>query len=586
MTRRRLLQVGGATVAAGATGVTLAGGGGLVAGAFGVAAAEGDGSGDGSLLRLQQIQGNVLAGFNKDHQRFVFFRLGEADAARAWVRALSDEVASTQEVAAFNELFRTASARAQGEGGAPRASWTNVALTADGLAALGVPDGELTSFPEAFRQGMAARAGLLGDVHESAPAAWVGPPADEVVHGLLVLAADTASDLDGLAAHHASAMAVHGVATVFEQAGRTRADEPGHEHFGFRDGISQPGVRGFTVVEDPEEPDQGVKGQDLVWPGEFVVGYPTQVGEPSADAPDELNTAAGPVVVDGPEWTADGSYVVYRRLRQDVAGFRAFVREAAEQHGLDADVMGAKLVGRYRSGAPLEPVEGLDPSIDTTAGDPSEQDSTILDRDRINDFEFAEHDADGAVVPRGAHVRKVYPRDTQTPTGGEADTQTHRMIRRGIPFGESFDADASAGSPAAGDVAFPDDRGLVFLCYQASIEDQFEFVQTQWVNDEDAPNAGGGRDPIISQDVASRSFALPGGRPDHVALMQRFVTTTGGAYLFQPSIRALRQLGGEPRQDGNGNGGGTNRRPVGTGQGGGGQPRPAPRPSEDRGPMR
>jgi Dyp-type peroxidase family len=401
----------------------------------------------------------------------------------------------------------------------------------------------------------------------------VGPPADERVDGLLVLAADSAADLDRLAEHRLSAMEAHGVAVVFDQRGRSREDQPGHEHFGFRDGISQPGVRGFTEQENPEDADQGIPGQDLVWPGEFVLGYPTQVGEPSADDPGELNTEPGPVEVTGPAWAVDGSYVVYRRLRQDVAGFRSFVAAAAEEQGIGTDVMGAKLVGRYESGAPLAPVEGLDPSIDTTAGDPSEVDPTVLDRDRINDFEFAEDDDDGFVVPRGAHVRKVYPRDTETPTGGEADTQTHRILRRGIPFGQSDDAGAAAGTPSAGDAEFPDDRGLVFLCYQASIEDQFEFVQTQWVNDEDAPNAGGGRDPIISQDQATRSFALPGGRTDHVAMMERFVITTGGAYLFQPSVSALRRLGG-----GASTGPADDRRPrpprrgaAGDGNGGGGR---------------
>jgi Dyp-type peroxidase family len=494
-------------------------------------------------------------------------------------------------VASFNDAFRAALERGQGEDDAPTASWTNVALTHDGLAALGVAEDELAAFPEAFREGMAARADHLGDVDESAPDRWVGPPADERIDGLLVLAADSAADLDRLAERRLSAMGDHGVTVVFDQRGRSREDQPGHEHFGFRDGISQPGVRGFTEPENPDDPDQGIPGQDLVWPGEFVLGYPTQVAEPSAEDPGELNTEPGPVEVEGPAWATDGSYVVYRRLRQDVAGFRSFVAAAAEEQGIGADVMGAKLVGRYESGAPLEPVEGLDPAIDTTAGDPSEVDPTVLDRDRINDFEFAEHDDDGLVVPRGAHVRKVYPRDTDTPTGGEADTQTHRILRRGIPFGRSFDADAAPGSPAAGDAEFPEDRGLVFLCYQASIEDQFEFVQTQWVNDEDAPNEGGGRDPIISQDRASRSFALPGGRTDHVAMMERFVITTGGAYLFQPSVSALRRLGREggdgggdgnaspdrprpPRRDGAGNGG-NGEGGGGNGNGGGAQRPPA-----------
>jgi Dyp-type peroxidase family len=493
-------------------------------------------------VRLAEIQGNILAGFNKDHQRLLFFRLGDTEQARAWLATIVDETATTEEVLAFNDLFRRARARRHGaEVTTPQASWLNVAFTHPGLAALGVPATELSMFPEAFRQGMAARAQLLGDVDESAPANWVGPFASADVHGLLLLAADAPTALEQLAGEHTRRMAAHGVRVVFDDTGRVRADQPGHEHFGFKDGVSQPGIRGVTRRQNPDDDEQGLPGQDLLWPGEFVLDYPTQIATPDPKSDEGASGDPGPISRSGPAWTADGSYLAFRRLRQDVEGFRRFVAGAAADQGVSAERLGAKLVGRYPSGAPLERTEGAPDDVDPSRADPSRKDPTILDPRRINNFEFARDDADGKLVPRAAHIRKAYPRDEKTPTGGEADTQTHRILRRGIPYGESFRPGAPAGSAAGPDA----DRGLLFLAYQASLERQFEFVVSQWFNEPDHPEPGDGHDPILSQSTRTKHFTLPGGSPVHLT-MQRFVFTTGGAYLFQPSITALRRLSRSP----------------------------------------
>jgi Dyp-type peroxidase family len=526
MSRRSLLKVGGAGMALGALGP--------IATTRMAGAAQVDQPGEeGPSIDLAEVQGNVLGGFNKDHQRLLFFRVGDRARARAWLAGLVDDVATARETVAFNDLFRAARARRGSEAGAPTTGWVNVALTHAGIAALGVPRRDLDAFPDAFRQGMAARARLLGDVDQSAPSRWLGPFGREGVHGVLLLAADDARTLRRLTASHREAMADAGVRVTFDQVGRTRVDQPGHEHFGFKDGISQPGIVGLTERQNPADDDQGLPGQDLVWPGEFVLGYPGEAGGPGGDE----DRVEGPVALSGPAWTVNGSYLVFRRLRQDVPGFKDFVRRAAAQHGLSDDQLGAKIVGRYPSGAPLERTEDQPADLDTTAGDPSVADPSLLDPMRINDFEFGD-DPDGLVVPLGAHIRKTYPRDQPTPTGAEADTQTHRLLRRGIPYGQSFRPGAARSSPQ-GPTA---DRGLLFLCYQSDIERQFEFVQSQWVNDPDAPQPGSGHDLVISQSPAQRTLALPGGRPDHVTLMRRFVTTTAGAYFFQPSITALRHL--------------------------------------------
>jgi Dyp-type peroxidase family len=489
-------------------------------------------------LNLENIQGNVLAGFNKDHQRMVFFRVGDRDRARRWLGTILDEIASSEEVLAFNDLFSRARARRGSEGATPQATWVNIAFTHPGLGALGVAPAELAKFPDAFRQGMPARARLLGDVDASAPANWVRPfAAPDGIHGLLILAADGPSALERLARNHTRRMGAHGVNVAFDEVGRVREDQPGHEHFGFKDTVSQPGIRGVTRRQNPRNDEQGLPGQELLWPGEFVLGYPTQIPKADPEAEEEgENQNPGPRSRSGPSWTADGSYLVFRRLRQDVPGFHRFLAEVASEQGVSVEQFGAKLVGRYPSGAPLERTDDQPARFDPSEADPSRADPSMLDATRVNNFEFGE-DEDGRLVPRAAHIRKAYPRDARTPTGAEADTQTHRIIRRGIPYGASFRPGAPDGSPEGADA----DRGLLFLGYQSSLERQFEFVTSQWFNKTDHPQRGDGHDPIISQASETKRFRLPGGRPAHLT-MQPFVFTTGGAYLFQPSISALRRL--------------------------------------------
>ncbi|WP_460807547.1 Dyp-type peroxidase [Nocardioides salsibiostraticola] len=499
------------------------------------------GQSEGSALALDNIQGNILGGFNKDHQRLLFFRLGAGAPACQWLADLVDEVATSEEVMSFNRLFKRARARRGGEDDTPTSRWLNVAFTYEGFAALNVKERDLARFPSDFRQGMAARAAHIGDVDQNAPDSWVGPFASRRLHGVLLLAADNPAELEDLTTRQRRRMTAAGIEVLFNQNGLVRQDLRGHEHFGFRDGISQPGIRGFTQPQNPDNPDQGMPGQDLLWPGEFVLGHPTQIATEHPDHPGGVNPDPGPDAHNGPMWTADGSYLVFRRLHQDVEGFRSFISETARTQGLSDEQLGAKIVGRYPSGAPLEHTEDQPARLDTTAGDPSVDDPSLLDDDRINDFEFGE-DIDGGVVPLAAHIRKTYPRDDATPTGGESDTQTRRLLRRGIPFGLSYDESAPSTSPSGATPAFPHDRGLLFLAYQTSIERQFEFVQRDWVNNPDAPGTDAGHDLVIGQADSTRTMSLPGGKPDHITMLERYVTTTGGAYLFQPSISALRQL--------------------------------------------
>jgi len=343
-------------------------------------------------------------------------------------------------------------------------------------------------------------------------------------------------------------------------------DQVGHEHFGFKDGVSQPGIRGVDSPDDPlHNPDQGNPGQDLLHPGEFVLGYPTQIphaakktnedGTVSEEVIDGPNPCQGPTSGQGmPDWVKNGSFLVFRRLAQDVKGFRDAVVQNARTLGITPDLLGAKLVGRYRSGAPLEALkfqagigEYQPPLIDPGIANPVLANGNAVN----NDFEYGE-DQGGAIVPLAAHIRKAYPRD-QVPfkegtppskeeaANAESFTQTHRLLRRGIPFG------ASLGAPESGGADNP--RGLLFLAYQSDIERQFEFVQNNWIDNPDFPEKNAGQDPIITNKSPDGAIS---GCPFHKLAnasmcpitFKHFVKTRGGGYFFSPSISALEgQLG-------------------------------------------
>ena len=487
-------------------------------------------------LDLEDIQGNILAGFNKDYATFLLFALPDDRAqVREWLRGSVDQVATAEEVKQFNDLFR-AIPRRSGHEGIVEATWMNLAFTHDGLEKLGLPRHELDRFPEEFRQGMRGRAELIGDVDDNDPTQWPDGLGTATIHALMIVAADSDEDRTREVQRLLADAQGHGLMLVFRQDGMTQREAPDREHFGFRDGISQPGIHGLTVPSDPHTPDEGEPGQHLIAPGEFVVGYPLQ-GPLAASSPTPYPAAPA---VDPPnpwrEWTRNGSYLVFRRLRQDVKGFLDFVTTQAPKQRQSVDLFAAKLVGRYWSGAPLE-------GADDATEDPGRTDPEVaLDRTRINAFAYST-DPHGTQVPRAAHIRKTHPRAQEPP--GEEEGRRRRILRRGIPFGDSFDPGSEPDSPSGADPQFPNDRGLCFVCYQRSIRDQFEFIQRDRANQDSVPEPGDGVDPVASQASQSspgRLFRLPGGAIDPVRLPQQWVTTTGGEYFFSPSVSALKQL--------------------------------------------
>lgn len=480
------------------------------------------------------LQGNVV-GFNKDHQRFVFLQFPDTANGRAFLADIEHDLASVAEVLAFNRLHKEIHERRGGATQIVESTWTNLALSFAGLQTITATGVE--AFPEEFKQGMAARAQQLGDVDDSAPSQWVSP-FGQSIHAMAIIAADTAEDLGSGYQRLTQKLQTHSVTELGHQDGSSRPDpNRGHEHFGFKDGISQPGIAGLT------RPSKS--GQDIIAAGEFLIGYPDQDGNitgdplpvPQPGQPGYSPIAPPPPDQPPPDWAKNGSFVVFRRLRQNVQAFNDFIAQQADQLGLDRDLFAAKLVGRWKSGAPLERTQGQSEGLDPTTADPSIADPSILSDGKINNFDFDPDDADGHLMPRAAHIRKMNPRNEQPP--GKAESDRHRILRRGIPYGPEF-IQGEPAYPGAGSVPDSQDRGLLFACYQGSLSRGFEFVQSQWANKPEFPQTGDGRDPIISQDTSAPEFNLPPQNP-HV-IMQRWVQTTGGEYFFAPAISAIRQL--------------------------------------------
>jgi Dyp-type peroxidase family len=439
-------------------------------------------------LDLAGIQGFVVRGYRLPFAGYLLGHVQDAGRARRWLADTLDDVL-------------TATPWSQ----KPQ-SGINLAFSYAGLRALGVPDASLGGFPEDFREGMAARAGLLGDAGESAPERWEAAFLDPGVHVLVMISADSQEALDAHDARLRAAMAGGGVAIVADQAGA--ALPGGSEHFGFADGFAQPSIEGAGV---PPSPGQGAPGKDGAWrpvrAGEFILGYPDEQGVlPDAPAPDQLS--------------ANGSYLVYRKLHQDVAGFRRELAAAAAHYPGGEEQLAAKIVGRWRDGTPVDlSPERPDPAV---AADP----------ERNNAFSYA-GDAGGRRCPVGSHVRRANPRESLPFEG--ALVNRHRMIRRGIPYGPPLP------EGAADDGA---ERGVVFMCLQASIARQFEFVQAQWLGGGNAFGLGDDQDVIAGpQDLqGTRKMTIPGSPPHFAGPLERVVTVRGGEYFFCPGVNGLRYL--------------------------------------------
>jgi Dyp-type peroxidase family len=435
----------------------------------------------GCELELDDIQAGVLRPRPTPYAAtYVIFRIDERDAGRELICRLSAVVASAADPVS-----------------PARDTWVSVALSFQGLKALGVPQQSLDSFSPEFQQGMAARAKALGDIGQSSPEHWEKPLGSPDVHVVMVAVAPTKEHLErSLLRARKIYEGMHGITAIWRQDCHALPGD--REAFGFRDGISHPAIEGSGIA--------GTNPDELpLKAGEFVLGYPDEIGEtPSLPQPDALGR--------------NGSYVAFRKLHQRVSAFRRYLK-ANSANAEQEEWTAAKMMGRWRSGAPLSLCPFHD---DAELG---------ADPRRNNGFLFKQDDPIGYKTPCGSHIRRMNPRDSDV----AGVVRIHRMIRRGASYG-----------PLLADGVLEDDgvdRGLMFAFVGAHLGRQFEFVQSEWMNDGSFIGAVG-PDAVARSSEGVSTFDIPK-RPLRVRLqgLPNFVVNRGGEYCFLPGLRALRWLG-------------------------------------------
>jgi deferrochelatase/peroxidase EfeB len=381
-------------------------------------------------------------------------------------------------------------------------AWIAVAITYPGLVALGVPEHSLRSFPEAFRVGMAARAEKLRDYGDNDPKNWDWPFGSGQIHiQVSVISPTEAKWRRTMETARQQYQGFSGVDVLLIQ---DFGAQPGSlNSLGYKDGIGQPAIEGSGVEPLPGQ-GQPIKA------GEFILGYPGEAGVPLAmPQPDVLGR--------------NGTYVGLRKYQSRVGAFNRFLRENS-QTDEERELLAAKLVGRWRSGAPLT----LAPTKDDAAlGE---------DPQRNNDFTYAS-DPRGRQVPLGCHMRRMNPRDTKMPV--LTDVNIHRIIRRSTTYGAPYDPNA---------ISKQDDesvRGIYFLFISAKAMNTLEFLQQEWINDGTFMNLGDERDPLIGLQEERNTFSIPT-EPVRRRIhdLETFNVLRGGEYLFMPSLSALTWLAG------------------------------------------
>ncbi|GAC1622590.1 MAG: peroxidase [Vulcanimicrobiaceae bacterium] len=451
------------------------------------------------VLERSDVQGLVASGYvHLACSAYVLLRFeGDGAGRGAWLETLARDVTSADKKGADGSL--------------------NIAFTHAGLTKLGLDPTSL-GFPLAFCDGMssARRAKILSDDHErwtwgasarTGAAAAAGKNERGVDVLVLVYAPTEAALNDRLASLLSGAAACGAIPVVEPLCARLHADR--NEHFGFSDGIAQPVLASLADAADR------ARAGNVVADGEFVLGYRNEYGY----------VAETPRLGDAGELGKNGSYLVFRQIRQDVAKFWTWIDDAAGGDCVRREWLAAKMVGRWKSGAPLAtfPDGDPDPTQERTPGD---------------DFGYRD-DSLGLGCPIGAHVRRTNPRDGLT-TSADGDesyrrTKRHRILRRGRSYGERL-ADPRSDDGTS--------RGLHFICLCADLERQFEFVQQTWVNNPLFGNLVGEVDPLVGDQAGGDAVLTIPREPARLRLVElpSFVDVVGGGYFFLPSLRALRWI--------------------------------------------
>jgi deferrochelatase/peroxidase EfeB len=483
------------------------------------------------------IQALVRAGYaDLTEAVFLLARVKDPAAAKAWIGAAPVVSAADLKKGRLNEALQ-------------------IALTAPGLRALGLSEAVMAGFSPEFLSGMAgleARSRRLGDIGDSAPARWDwGYEAREPHVAVLLYAAP--GRLAGWRSTVTTA-AFQGGFEVLAELGDS--DMQGHEPFGFLDGVSQPEIdwEGRRRPNTAADLEYGA----LIAAGEVLLGHANEYGlytdRPVIDPLEDPQGLLAPAEDDPArrDFGRNGTYLVFRQLDQDVRGFWRFL--ASQQDAAGALTLAEKLVGRRMDGGSLLPIQ--DEPMRGVGKSPEDI--------RRNRFTF-DDDPDGRICPVGAHIRRANPRTADMPGGPQgpltqivrmlglvndppaadviASTRFHRILRRGREFGRVLSPD-DAMKPDAPDP----ESGLHFICLNANIARQFEFLQSSWIISTKFGGLDDEQDPLLGsragvpEGATADEFSLPQavGAGRRLTGLPRFVTVRGGAYFFLPSLRALR----------------------------------------------
>jgi Dyp-type peroxidase family len=435
---------------------------------------------------LDDIQATVLRYRPEPYYgTHAMFGVEDAQAGREFVRRLTPYVDSAAEWWQAGE------------------AWTSIAISYTGLVALGVPQDSLQSFPEAFRVGMAARADKLLDDGPNDPKNWEKPFGTGEIH--IAVSIFSESEEKWRRAMETARQQYQGFSGVNLLLMQDFGAQPGDLNpLGYRDSIGQPPIEGSGVEPLPGQ-GRPIKA------GEFILGYPGEAGVPlPMPRPDMLGR--------------NGTFVGLRKYQSRVGAFNRFLHEHARTDQ-ERELLAAKLIGRWRSGAPL-----------TLA--PTQDDSALgADLRRNNDFTYAA-DPHGRQVPLGSHMRRMNPRDTEMAI--LTDVNIHRIIRRSTTFGAAYDLNATS----AQDDETP--RGIYFIFLSAKAMATIEFLQQEWINNGNFMSLGDERDPNVGLQQDGATFTIPQAPVRRrIHGIETFNVLRGGEYFFLPSLSALQWLGEE-----------------------------------------
>ncbi len=465
-----------------------------------------------SKLNATDIQGFVLRGYNMPYARYCFLHFEDPQRARELLGKLLSIVTTGQ---LWDEKPK---------------STVNIAFTHQGLTALRLPIATLNTFPVEFQQGMKARARILGDTGCNSAEHWDEVWREDHVHAWLgingVTPEDVAARFDAVNSlltetNGARCLATQDAASLVEDGTVTLK-----EHFGYTDGFGNPDYLGVCRAT---QPGQGKLDKDGNWTplatGELLLGYADEAGElPVAPVPHLL--------------ASNGTFMVYRKLHENVGTFRSFLNRWSALYGAGDDhakeKLAAKFVGRWRDGTPIE----LSPDAPNSA--------IAQDANQSTNFKYG-NDATGARCPIGAHIRRVHPRDAFGFDGRLINRR--RITRRGLPYGP-YAADDGTITPEQAAQLDAVDRGVIFMALNANLARQFEFVQQQWIAYGNDAHLGNDKDLLMGSHGPGEKYVVqgdtnPSNPPFVCSSLPNFVELRGGEYFFVPSITALGMIAKE-----------------------------------------